>query len=192
MFCPNCGSDIQDGSNSCSKCGSMIEMVTAANSTSQKNGYIDKSRTKKAIIIVSAISAALIVLMFVFSIVFVDTPEKAAERYVTGLLTKNYFVIKHYSICSPEYYIDKLDDVPDDLEIESISAIQSAIIEPSMISYSIYYYKNYGLDLDVINDVREVKVEVSVSQNGVSESHTTTLYVAKYFGLWKVLPTLFY
>lgn len=157
MYCGKCGKEYAEGSSFCANCGNTLN-------SQQKNKFNLKINKK---VIIGIIAIVLVVGGIVSIVNSVsaknNTPEKAAEKFVVGLVGGD---IEELVGCLPEFYkksfmdqydlpldskdkdlIKALEDESGDYDFEEIEIIGSEIVEDLDVDdvrdYLSYQYEDY-------------------------------------------------
>ncbi len=190
MFCSNCGESIQNGIACCPKCGCTISATDTKSPIRSANAVPKNKQKRKTVIIFSTIAALLIVFMFIISAVEMLTPEKIAEKYITGLMENDYYKIESFLLSPSDEIRDIVCRYFPDLEVEAI-AISDTSLDDTVIPNLVVDLDLDGyVDPDDLIDVHIIDVKVSAFQKNENEywpERTLSFYVAKHKGVWKVL-----
>lgn len=99
MFCPECGTKNEKGSMFCEKCGTKLEGSAPKKAQPKKQTTTSKPMSKKTIILIVAISCAVVLLCSVYGVLASKTkPENIVKNYMKARTTNDYSKMYDYMV----------------------------------------------------------------------------------------------
>lgn len=202
-FCENCGAEMDENDVVCNNCAPKaeepaVEPATEATATTEATSNTAKKDTKKLAIIGGAIAAVVLVIVFLIFSLVGGKYKAPIKNIVKGMNKSDAKVfLKAYPDflkMDKTYDDDKLKDQKKDMEKEygdnvkySCKILKKEKIEKDDLKHVEEYVKD-TYDEDVkIKKGYELKVEEKYKGKDDFDYATTTKYVYKIDGKWKVL-----
>ena len=199
MFCGKCGNNNPDTSAFCLNCGNQLKAVPAGEPEMTE---AERKRYRTIGMAATGIFAVLVIaLVFaLFGGKGANSPKNLAKQYMKAYTKGNVAkIIDLVHDKEIDYLLDKSDmskkefkeqikesskDLKDEVEDYKISYKVENVEDPSdSTAERIKTYYKDNCDLKV-KDVKQVKVKVTLKEDGESESHTLSLMAVKIGGSW--------
>lgn len=213
MFCGNCGTNVQDGTEFCPNCGNALGGGQASEAPAEQTYTApvaadgSKKMDKKQMTIIGAAAAAVVALVIIIAIIassVANAPVKAAKKYMKAVATgdaKTYVefrmdfeidsMMEAYDVSSKKELIDELkeafaDETLDGFKIKSAKKMDISKSTKSDGKENIVDNVETVYDQDIkVKDIAKIKITYEYEdEDGDTEKDSVTVWMFKSNGKW--------